>query len=71
MAISSGNLKQVICNERSKHDEIYLKHDNRNVNQISWLHDINWKACLRKITSGGAIKDLDSSHPHFKRHDTN
>ena len=71
MAISSGNLKQVICNERSKHDEIYLKHDHRNVNQITKLHDINWKACLRKITSGGAIKDLDSSHPHFKRHDTN
>ena len=54
-----------------KHDEIYLKHDHRNVNQITKLHDINWKACLRKITSGGAIKDLDSSHPHYKRHDTN
>ena len=54
-----------------KHDEIYLKHDHRNINQITKLHDINWKECLRKITSGGAIKDLDSSHPHYKRHDTN
>ena len=40
MAISSENLKLRMFNEITKQDTIYIKHDHRNINQITWLISI-------------------------------
>ena len=40
MAISSENLKLRMFHEITKHDIIYIKHDHRNINQITWLISI-------------------------------
>ena len=37
MAISSENLKLRMFHEITKHDTISIKHDHRNINQITWL----------------------------------
>ena len=40
MAISSENLKLRMFHEITKHDTISIKHDHRNINQITWLISI-------------------------------
>ena len=69
MTNSSGNLKLGICYEISKHDEIYMTQSQEC--KPNHLADINGKVCLGKSIFWSAIKDLDSSHPHFNWHDTN
>ena len=40
MAISSENLKLRMFHEITKQGTIYIKHDHRNINQITWLISI-------------------------------
>ena len=54
MVISSGNLKQGMFNEISKHDKFYIKHDHGNINQIIWLISIDVPGEKPFLTVGSA-----------------
>ena len=64
MAMSSGNLKQGMFNEISKHHKFYIKHDHRNINQIAWLISMGKRTWRKTFLTVGSVHiqycDLDS-----------
>ena len=65
MAISSENLKLRMFHEITKQDTIYIKHDHRNINHITWLISTGKPVAGEKhfLTVGSVhiqYRDLDS-----------